>query len=201
MRGFLILCATVLGAIAVGLAVEPYPSTANSWLVTTRSPALNVPPEGPCPSTIRGFYDVTNAEHSLEQHLLPQGALFGIICRYGSAKGQGRFELERTALVNGRTALAFEAAVERIATTKPRAVEFCPEQLPSATILAFGYGDGDDVDLWYSDSGCETLDNGFLEAAEVSNPAFSDRFVPLLNEIAPLHRSSASPSSRGRVDR
>jgi hypothetical protein len=40
------------------------------------------------------------------------------------------------------------------------------------------------VDLWFSDSGCETLDNGRIRAYESGNPSFG-AFVMLVSELAP----------------
>lgn len=185
------LTSTVLIVISVGVgtvsATTPahlHTSQAN-WVISPRRPLIRIPPEGPCPKSIRDFNDVANTEDSLRSHLLPPGALFGIICRYITVPKRTPYKLYRRSLINGRTAAAFEDAINNIQTERPEEIVSCPAKFIEATVLAFGYLDGHFVDLWYEDSGCQTLDNGYLEASETTDPPFQN-FIQLVNQIAPL---------------
>lgn len=146
---------------------------------------VRVPARGPCPPSVQGYSDVANNGQDLRSRLLPAGALFGLICRYGQGPGATAFTLIRSALVNGRTALIFEQVISKISTKKSAGVAACPAQFATVTVLAFGFSRRADIDLWYNDSGCQTLDNGFLEASEISNPAFFNQFIPLVTELSP----------------
>jgi hypothetical protein len=55
----------------------------------------------------------------------------------------------------------------------------------SATIIVFDYESAPDVNLWYADFGCQTLDNGTIGAFEPGNPAFYQKFKPLVDQLAP----------------
>ena len=191
MRGIVLLVIAVLAAIGLGVGIEATGSSGSSrppqanWTISSRRPLVHIPAKGPCPTSVRGDNDVANAKDDLSSHLLPQGALFGIICRYTSSPARSPFQLVRSALVNGRTAQAFENTVAKIRTTRPAWVAHCPAAIARVTVLAFGYAHGRVVDLWYEDSGCQTLDNGYLEASELSNPPFQ-QFIGLVAEIAPI---------------
>jgi hypothetical protein len=67
---------------------------------------------------------------------------------------------------------------------KPKGVYHCPAQLHSVTLLAFGYSTRRAVDLWYNDSGCQTLDNGTITAWQVASSVDFGRFVRLVNQLA-----------------
>jgi hypothetical protein len=87
--------------------------------------------------------------------------------------------------MNARTAANVAMDVNAMSTARPTAVAHCPAQLATVTVLSFGYSADRSVELWYSDSGCQTLDNGFLEASEISNPPFYEGFSALVARLAP----------------
>ncbi len=78
--------------------------------------------------------------------------------------------------------------VRRLNTEKPVGTYHCPADFESATLIAFAYSHGSDADLWFSDTGCETLDNGSIGAAAAGHPAFGTRFASLVNKLAPPSR-------------
>jgi hypothetical protein len=188
VRALLILTFLVTGAIGVGVAVEAATSKPGSWQITAEPPLVRIPPAGPCPPTALGFHDVENARDNLRREMLPPDPLFGLICRYGTTPGGRLYTLERSAPVNGRTARALETAIATISTSKPHGIAMCPTETARVTVLAFGYAHRNYVDLWYVDTGCATLDNGYLKATVIENPPFFDRFAPLVDQIAPRTR-------------
>ena len=46
-------------------------------------------------------------------------------------------------------------------------------------------GHADDVDVWWNDSGCQTLDNGRLGAFEDGNPSFYKTFQNAYTRLVP----------------
>ncbi len=75
--------------------------------------------------------------------------------------------------------------IDSISTAAPKGVTSCPADVGSVSIIVFGYSKPPDIDLWYSDSGCKTLDNGLIGAFEPGNPAFYQSFETLIDELAP----------------
>ena len=51
--------------------------------------------------------------------------------------------------------------------------------------MAFRFAHVDDVDLWWNDSGCQTLDNGRLGAFEGANPSFYTTFQNAYARLVP----------------
>jgi hypothetical protein len=197
VRAFAILSMAVLVAIAVGVGAAATSDTATSntatsgsrhstdrWNITPRPPLLRLAATGPCPATVSSYRDVLNSGTDLTNELLPEGALFGHICRYGTVEGRP-YLLVKSANINGRTVTEFESAIAKISTARPVGIASCPAAFSSVTILAFGFQGRPDVDLWFIDTGCQTLDNGRLEASEISNRGFYDDFDPLVDLIAP----------------
>jgi hypothetical protein len=50
----------------------------------------------------------------------------------------------------------------------------CPAAVGAGALIGFSYASGPDVGLWYSASGCQTLDNGRLGSFQGENPSFGD---------------------------
>ena len=81
--------------------------------------------------------------------------------------------------------VAVREAINKIDLSAPKGTFNCPAAFDSATIMAFRFGSSDDVDLWYSDSGCQTLDNGRLGAFEGANPSFYTTFMNTYAQLVP----------------
>ncbi|MGA8207640.1 MAG: hypothetical protein WB801_10320 [Candidatus Dormiibacterota bacterium] len=75
--------------------------------------------------------------------------------------------------------------IGEVSTKAPVGVFHCPAGWDTATVIAFSYRSRTDADLWYYDSGCQTLDNGRIGAFQGGNPSFYLRFVPLVDRLAP----------------
>jgi hypothetical protein len=162
LRSSLLALALVV-AIGVGGGVTSAPSGAGVMLVST-NPGRTVPVNatGPCPALGKAR-DVSNERDLLSAHLLPPRPQFGTICWYRSMPGHPYAWIHRS-LVNYRTATALAGAIAVLDTARPSGVFNCPAEFADAAVLAFGYLNGESVDLWFSDSGCQTLDNGVLTA-------------------------------------
>jgi hypothetical protein len=83
------------------------------------------------------------------------------------------------------TARHLASVIDSISTIAPHGVTSCPAAIGSASIIAFSYPQAPDVDVWFSDSGCRTLDNGFIGAFEPGNPSFYQGFESLIDELCP----------------
>jgi hypothetical protein len=77
------------------------------------------------------------------------------------------------------------SVIDSISTAAPHGVNSCPADFGSASIIAFSYADTPDVNVWFSDSGCKTLDNGVIGAFELGNPSFYQSFESLIDELSP----------------
>jgi hypothetical protein len=150
-------------AIAVSGGVTSAPSGAGVLLGSTDPGAtVHVDATGPCPSLGKAR-DVSNQRDLVSGHLLPPRPQFGTICWYRSMPGRPYAWIHRS-LVNYRTATALAGAIADLDTARPSGVFNCPAEFADAAVLAFGYLNGKSVDLWFSDSGCQTLDNGVITA-------------------------------------
>jgi hypothetical protein len=134
--------------------------------------------------------DVSNTGVGLDKILTPPSPESGLICRFGPAYTNSRMTvaggtLYRRRWVDMNTARHLASVIDSISTAGPQGVTSCPSTDFSATIIAFAYRDAPDVDLWFSDSGCRTLDNGLIGAFENGNPRFYQTFESLINELCP----------------
>lgn len=188
MRSILGLAVSVLVAIGIGVGIlagtSPASSPAN-WTISPGPPLLRLAARGPCPASVRQAHDVANPGSGLATRLLPPGAVFGHLCRYG-ASGAASSALVAHAIVNGRTANDFERALAALSTRRPTGVYHCPAGRAQVSVLAFGFLGRPDIDLWFLDSGCRTVDNGLLRAAEVESPRAFARFASIVDLLAPV---------------
>jgi hypothetical protein len=116
-----------------------------------------------------------------------------LICRYGPRPlSNGPVEiaptLYRTTVVHHSSAVHLAQVISRIRDISPPQYPHCPAAFGSVTIIVLRYGSGADADLWYSDTGCETLDNGTIGAWETGNPSFFDGFIPVIDRLSPPTR-------------
>lgn len=174
----------LLGVVIAGTA-----SCASApWVITPGHPEVHVLVSSGCAATLEGVKDVVNAYAGDE--LVPPDPVSGMICRYRAsfpepdATGAPRSLYSGVAL---DTAVAAHLAtvIDAISTLAPQGPTACPSDFGSASIIAFAYTGRADVDLWFSDSGCQTLDNGRIGAFEEGNPSFYGSFLTLVNQLAP----------------
>jgi len=181
------LAATVLPVLAVAIAMTTSCASA-SWLSSLGQAPVHVAVANGCPAELGGAQDVASSYTGDE--LVPPGPVSALICRYWS-----RYPETPATKVPGslyaKVALATSDAVhlatviDAISTAAPRGTFHCPADIRSASIIAFAYVSRADVDLWFSDSGCATLDNGRIAASENGNPSFYNDFLTLMDKLAP----------------
>jgi hypothetical protein len=161
----------VLATVATACAGQPPVDT------PSQAPVRVLVSSG-CRRVLGSSRDVVNSYTGDE--LVPPGPVSGLICRY-SPSGSLYASVGLVADEAAHVAVVIDA----ISTAVPQGTYHCPAEDNSASIIAFTYAGQPDVDLWFSDSRCETLDNGRIKAYENGNPSFFDAFLPLLNSFAP----------------
>jgi hypothetical protein len=131
--------------------------------VTPRGPAFPVTIAGGCPTTDRGWGDVTNpGAPDLDDQLLPAEApTSALTCTYRGTNGQpSRWRSQRL------TATQASAAAARIRALPLGSRGLGPHSFPAddarTSILAFSYPGRADVDVWEHTSGCSSTDNGHI---------------------------------------
>lgn len=124
--------------------------------------------------------------------LVPGSPIAGLICRYAyptPATGTGSAAAWPSVYhqVRPATAEASELArvISKVSTKAPKGAFHCPAGRDTATVIAFSDRNQSDSDLWYWDTGCQTLDNGKIGAFQGENPSFSLGFVSLIDRLAP----------------
>lgn len=121
--------------------------------------------------------------------MVPPNPTAGLICRYAPPSS-----FEQTSEVRGSLyaqlrltraqAVQLAGVIDAMSTAVPPNAH-CPAEILSASIIAFAYANAPDVDLWFKDSGCQTLDNGRMSASAIANPAFDGPFESLIAKWAP----------------
>lgn len=141
-----------------------------------------------CPSTLLGAQDVRNGGDDLTDRFTPPHPTTGLVCRYNftADRRQGAV-LYRQARLTAAQADPLADQLNRILTgTETGRPHSCPEDPgPVVTILVFGYSQHSDVDIWYRQNGCQSLDNGHRGADFITNPPFFQGFAPALEHLIP----------------
>lgn len=189
----LVACASTRIATSNGSLDSPTPSGTPRGAHSSpqTAPAFSAPPgqhlrvtvaEG-CPKTMPwAVTDVENpTDPALTRVLAPTGATTGLICRYASDNRMyfspgANTDVDTPApmpvpnlrasavLTEGKAAsLSGVAAATSIA---PVVGSYsCPsDDAGHLVLIVLGYPSRSDVDLWYSDSGCQVADNGYVSA-------------------------------------
>jgi hypothetical protein len=73
-------------------------------------------------------------------------------------------------------ATRLSAVINRISLKSPTGPITCPADSGARIVLAFIYGPGRTVDLWFHPEGCQHLDNGDVAADEMANRSFYSDF-------------------------
>lgn len=176
-----------LSVIAVGCPVAAQSSAI--WQIHRPGPTVRVTTAGGCPTSLGSATDVRNRGPWQAKMLMPPSPSRGLICRYsaylGAAQRSSTAARYRRVRLGRAAARHLARVIAGIDTRPPKGKFSCPAGFDSATIIAFSYGNRPDADLWYSDTACQTLDNGRIGAFEGANPSFYRDFTPLLNRLAP----------------
>lgn len=133
------------------------------WVIQARSPQIEITVSEGCPASLPVDTDVRNLGDT-STAMVPPDPATGLVCRYRGSPQMHRYlglRLGRTGA--GRLAVAIDDAPT---TPPPAGVSVvCPAAGFQATVLAFAYRDRPDAAVWYTDSGCQFVDNGHLAGA------------------------------------
>jgi hypothetical protein len=169
-----------------------------------------------CPKTMPwAVTDVENpADPALTKALAPVGATSGLICRYASDNTMyfspgANTDVDTpapmpvpnlrasTVLTESQAAsLSMLANVTNIAPVT--GTYSCPEDLAGHhALIVLGYPTRSDVDLWYSDSACQGIDNGDVLGFQGGNESFWNLQDAIDGLVAPPSEGPATPSASG----
>jgi hypothetical protein len=169
-----------------------------------------------CPATMPwAVTDVSNrADPALTKALAPTGATTGLICRY-AADNQTRFSpganadvdspaptpapnLRASATLTQAQAASLSALVAATSLAPVVGTYSCPMDEPGHdALIVFGYPSGPDVDLWYRDTGCQGIDNGYVSGFQGGSESFGN-VQDAIDALVPRPAEGpASPSASG----
>jgi hypothetical protein len=179
-----------LRADGVALALDPVPQSDTAGEGTR----LRLTVSAGCPATVAGDVDVTNAGSDLTSALLPSGVpTAALLCAYGPNVGPAtagsapQIDHWRLAAAGAAT---LAAAVRGIPLSHlDDAMTSCPMDDGAVTVLAFSYAGRADVDLWWSTTGCQSLENGDISASPYG--PFQDTFDALTG----IPQGSSAPTA------
>ncbi len=183
--------------LLLGLA----PLTATSlkpWHIPPRAPTIRLLPARGCPQSLGHAQDVANRGSWVERELVPASPVGGLICRYAAARRPSSSPtLAHWARLDRAQARRLAGVIRELSTRPPSGAVACPAGFYQATLIALSYRTRAPADLWYQDTGCRTLDNGWMGASEIANPGFYGRFAPLLDRLCapPPPPGAALPAS------
>ncbi len=179
-RTFILACA--VGSV---LAVTAGACGSVSLVGATSSP-VRIAVARPCAAHLGAADDVSNPDAG--SALVPPNPVAGLICRYGPPSSGQSIDAPRPLYSQVRLiraqAVELAGVIDAMSTAVPPNAH-CPAERPSASIIAFAYANAPDVDLWFKDSGCQTIDNGRVKASEIANPPFDGPFESLISAWAP----------------
>jgi hypothetical protein len=142
-----------------------------------------------CPGGLGTANGVSNAYSGAQ--LVAPNPTSGLICRYtppypfGAQPNPDPASLSAQVRLSTSQAVHLSTVIDAINTAVPTGSTSCPPDLRSVSVIAFAYSRGRDIDLWFEDSGCQTLNNGRVEVFEEGNPEFYGAFDPLIEAWAP----------------
>jgi hypothetical protein len=183
------------------------------------NPAFSAPPgqhlrvtvaQG-CPKTMPwAITDVENsADAALTKELAPTGAIKGIICRYAT-DDQISFppganteldsvpplpvpNLRASATLTQAQAASLSALAATTSIAPVVGTYSCPSgEFGHVALIVLGYPTRADVDLWYSDTGCQGINNGFVLGFQGASESFGN-LQDAIDALVP--RPSEGPAS------
>ncbi|GAA4193632.1 hypothetical protein GCM10022288_27720 [Gryllotalpicola kribbensis] len=162
----------VLGieAAVVAVALAGCSAAPGTWF-TPSTPTISIAATSSCPATLGAARDVPDRSAG-SATLLPASGKppAALACSYTDR------ELSSQTRLGAAASRELASVVNEIDLSKPTGTTSCPAQLDQITVIAFEIGNTDDVDLWWNDSGCQTVDNGRLGAFQGGNPSFYRTF-------------------------
>ena len=151
------LTATFVTLLGVAIAMTTSCASA-PWLSSLGQAPVRVAVANGCPAELGRAQDVVNSYTGDE--LVPPGPVSALICRYwprfpqtSDTKVLG--SLYASVRLATSDAVHLAAVIDAISTGAPQGTYHCPADLGSASIIAFAYAGRANVDLWFSDSGCQ----------------------------------------------
>lgn len=150
------------------------------------SPKIRVTVAGGCPHSLGKAVDVNSPGpswwHELwhRSRLAPTGATSGLVCGYAGDVLQERVSM------SPRQASAISAAANNVSTKHRSASPHCPADLGDVAIVVLGYPGRAETDIWWHVGGCQTADNGHVEAFQVASDSFA-KFQDAVEAVAPLN--------------
>jgi hypothetical protein len=143
--------------------------------------------------------DVENpADPALTKALAPAGATSGLVCRYATdnvmhfSPGANTDvdtpapmpvpNLRGSAVLSAAQAASLSKAAAATSIAPAIGSYSCPSgDFGHVALVLLGYSDRADVDVWYSDTGCQVADNGYVSAFLLAGGDFGsavDGLVP-----------------------
>jgi len=136
---------------------------------TKTGPRLHVTVTGGCPGSFGDAVDVSNTSTGLDDALLPLGhPTAALICQFPDTNPPPLGRPASSRLLTGAAAIALANQARGLRTGSQAAGEFsCPMDDNRVSVIAFAFASGD-VDLWWHESGCGSVDNGHIVAFQGS---------------------------------
>jgi hypothetical protein len=142
------------------------PRSPKPWHIPPRHPTIHISVSSACPVTLGNARDVKNTGSGLTTTIVPGTPTDALVCRYTS-------RLERQTRLDESQSRQLGTAIDRVSTAPPHGSYSCPAIIIGNVIIVFSIPGRADVDIWWTDSGCQTLDNGVIGAFEGRNPSFN----------------------------
>jgi hypothetical protein len=219
----LVACASTRIATTNGSLASPTASgtaSGGAYSSPLPGPAFSAPPgqhlrvtvaQG-CPATMPwAITDVANpTDPALRKALAPAGAATVLICRY-AADDTVHFspgantevdtpsplpvpDLRASLALTPRQAASLSALVAATSIAPIVGSYSCPSGDPGhLALIVLGYSTRSDVDLWYTDTGCQGIDNGWELAFEGGNASFWNLQGAIDALVAPPSSGLATP--------
>jgi hypothetical protein len=180
----------VIALWILALTCSACAAPSDPWHPARGGPYIRVLASGDCPTSLGPARDVRNVGAWRFRELVPESPTAGRICRYAASaisppSAAVHPALYRQVRLTAAQASELASVIDKISTKAPKGAFSCPAGWNTATVIAFSYRARSDADLWYYDSGCQTLDNGEIGAFQGGNPSFYPHFVPLIERLAP----------------
>lgn len=157
--------------------------------------------------------DVENpVDPALTKALTPTGATSGLICRYAT-DNQMYFSpgantdvdtpapmpvpsLRASITLTPIQAISLSALVAATSIAPVTGTYACPEQDPGhEALIVLGYSSRSDVDLRYSDTGCQGIDNGYVLGFQGGSESFGNTQDAIDAMVARPSEGPATPSA------
>jgi hypothetical protein len=169
-------------AVCMGIAVMLVACSAQGSWFHPRTPTVSVQASKGCPSSMGKVRDVRNAKGS-DQHLVPIDAhpINGLICIYGGPLQ--RSAPARQIVLSRAAAVRLSAVLSKVSLQAPPSGPVnCPAATGGFAIISLASTGSQDVNIWWTMTGCQTLDNGTVGATQIANKSF-DRFSNTIGEL------------------